>query len=185
MKQKKYFFVWSLVLWIIPIWALVEWTFPRNSYTSFWLPTIILLLLLGSVPFLIGKRLYIYIGKIVLSKKRLRVFTAAFIAATLVLIVVLGPRVITSLSNKDRVQRYLDDLRSQGFDAEYYAQYPYNRGAVSHVYSYEDFTSLAKDLNCTWVGVYGGAPYFFLFFFPSSTFFLINQNGQYLFWITW
>ena len=108
-----------------------------------------------------------------------------FLAGTLILAIWLTPNAIISAENKSVVQWYLDDLKNRGFDAEYYAAYPYNHGGVTGVDSYENFTSLAKELNCTWVGVYGGAPYFFLFFFPSFTVFLINQHGQYLFYIRW
>ena len=185
MNRKVLFYVWFFVLWGISSWALLELTFPRGSYQPFIFPVIIAMFI--SILVLVGGgwSLLFYFKENELGKTGARVFAAEFMAATFIMLLILTPYVVTSLNNKARVRWYIDDLKSQGFNPEYYAQYPYNRGAVSHVYSYENFTRLAEELNCTWVGVYGGAPNYFLFFFPSNTWFLINQHGQYLLCITW
>lgn len=185
LNRKDLFYVWFLVLWGVFSWALVELTFPRMSYMPNVFPVFVAIFVSVLVLIVMGRVLYSYFGKNELGKRSTRVFATVFLIATFTLIVVFAPYVITSLNNKARVQWYIDDLKSQGFTVEYHAQYPYNRGPVSHVYSYENFTSLAKELNCTWVGVYGGAPSFFVFFFPSATNFLINEHGQYLLFLSW
>ena len=180
-RRKTAFFIWFLALWAAASWALFEVTFPRSSYQP---RTILLFIALGvSALFLlsVGLGLYRYLSKNEIRKKG----TFTFLVATVVLVSFLTWGALSSWENKSRVQWYIDDLKSQGFTVEYFAQYPYNHGPVDHMYSYENFTSYANEYNCTWVGVYGGAPNYFLFFFPSNTWFLINQHGQWLFTVSW
>jgi hypothetical protein len=184
-NKKWLFFVWFLVLWGVLSWLLYEAAFPRSSYSPFVLPGLLVFVFSVSLLIYIGKELYSFLSPKEFGKKDNLVFLSVFLVATLLFVIFTTPSVIMSFNNKAIVQWYIDDLKSQGFTVDYFAQYPYNRGRVEHPSSYEDFTSLAEELNCTWVGVYGGAPNYFLFFFPSSTCFLINQNGQYEFCITW
>jgi hypothetical protein len=187
-KSNLYFFFWFLALWGITSWAFFELTFPRLSFITFYgvpLIPLTIVILTSIVILFVGAGVFRHFREKELTRRGTQVFVAAFAVATLVFIIVAAPYVVISSNNRARVQWYIDDLRSQCFDVEYSAQYPYNRGDVSHVFSYENLTSIAKDLNCSWVGVYGGAPYYFIFFFPSTTDFLINQNGQYLLRISW
>ena len=119
------------------------------------------------------------------DRGKFRVVLAGFVVANLVLLVVLGSCFIISLSNKARVQAYIDDLESQGFNTEYYPYYPYNQGSFSKVYSYENFTALCREFNVSWVGVYGGKPLSFVFFFPSDIRLLMSSQGQYMFGTSW
>ena len=185
LNGKWVFFGWFLVLWGVLSWSLLELTFPRSSYSPFMLPVFIAFGISIFVLVVMGGRLYSYLKKNELSKRGAYVFTVVFSALSLVFVLVSTPYAITSFNNKAVVQWYIDDLKSQGFTVEYFAQYTYNRGGVTNVQSYSQFTSIAKEYNCTWVGVYGGAPSFFFLFFPSYTEFLINQYGQYVFAISW
>lgn len=176
--SKAIFIIWFFVLWIVTNWALLEFTFPRNSYMPFMLPS--LLVLLFSISSFLAA--IFYFRRNIIHKRSL---LAVFATVTVILTIWLTPNIPVAMTNKSKVQWYIDDLRKQGFEVIYGTQYPYNRGQVTNVYSYSNFTSIAKELNCTYVLVYGGAPLEFVFFFPSETDFLINEHGQYLLCENW
>jgi hypothetical protein len=184
-RKTTAFLVWFSVLGGTFSWALVEYTFPRSSYMPNPFPSF-MAIGFSAISFGgIGWLLYSYLKEGEIRKKETILLFAGFLTVTFLLTSWLAPSAIVSASNMSNVQWCIEDLESQGFRVEYHAQYPYNRGPVSHVESYSDFTSLAKDLNCTYVLVYGGAPMFFMFDFPSNTVFLVNEHGQYLLNVSW
>lgn len=172
---------WLFILWALATWTLYELTFWRSSAYPNPIPQMLAIGSSIAVLAIIGAQLHSNLTKNETHRKE----KSLLIIATFVLFSLLTSSAVVSAVNKAKVQWYIDDLESQGFDVYCYDRYPYNRGAVSHVDSYENFTSLAKDLNCTYVLIYPGAPNYFLFVFPSDTAFLINELGQYLLFISW
>jgi hypothetical protein len=104
-----------------------------------------------------------------------------FITATIFLTVYLAPLVSVSAENKARVQWYIDDLESQGFNVEYSPIYPYGHWHVDYVYSYSNFTEIAKELDFETIYVHGGVPSFFQFFVPPYIDIVGTGKGYYMF----
>ena len=185
-KRSVAFVAWFLVLWLVFNWALYELCFPRSVYAggSYGSEPFVHLLGMSFGNVLVvggGLALFLYF-----RNRRIRW------NGTLTLMVILGITTIllsssmalgaiASVENKAKLQWYIDDLRSQGFEVTNYVRYPYNHGLCHSVYSYSNFTSIARDLNCTYVLVCSGTPSSFMFFFSSNTALFINEHGQYLF----
>ena len=90
---------------------------------------------------------------------------------------------IISAANKSKVQWYVDDLKSQGLNVEYF---PSCGGKVyaGQVNSYGEIISIAREFNAT-VWVYGGVPTYFMFFVPSNILLQVSGNRTYRFWVLW
>ena len=173
--------IWFFILWTLATWALYELTFDRSSAYPNPIPEMIAIGISFAHLAVIGNHLHSNLTKNETHRKE----KALLIIATIVLFSLLAPSAIASATNKAKVQWYISDLESQGFNVICYDRYPYNRGPVTNVELYENFTSIAKELNCTYILVYPGVPNYFMFFFPSVLAFLINEHGQYLLFTGW
>ena len=117
------------------------------------------------------------------SRFRWKVAIFLLVAVTFVLTSNMALGAVASAEDKAKVQWYIDDLKSQGFEVIVYAKYPsMGRYAnITRVDSYSNFTVIAKDLNCTSVYVYTGKPTYFMFFFSSNPRIMIMEHGLYSF----
>jgi hypothetical protein len=170
LNRKAAFFIWYLVLWGTCTWALFEFFYDNGGYDipnplSIFLPLGFSGLLLA----ITGGQLFFLLRHKEIRKKGALLFLAVFLTATVLLVSYLAPFANASAANKATIQWYINDLKSQGFNVQYVPHYAYSRAmSPIHVVSYSNFTSLAKDINCSDVYVYGGAQPYFLFFVPRK-----------------
>jgi hypothetical protein len=160
LNKKAAFIIWYFVLWGVCTWAIFELFYPHTDYGNpgvmYYFAAGFSLLLLGAT----GVPMFLYVRKREISRHAIRVL----LAATVLLVVVLAPNAYFSAVNKSRAQWYISDLESQGFNVEYSPTYPYGHWSVNYVDSYSELTSVARDINCSTVYVYGGVPTYFVFF---------------------
>jgi hypothetical protein len=160
LNRKAAVIIWYLVLWGVCAWAIFELFYPHTDYGNsgvmYYFAAGFSLLLLGAT----GVPLFLYVKKREVSRQAMRVM----LAATVLLAVVLAPNAYVSAVNKSMTQWYVSDLQNQGFNVEYSPSYPYGHWGVNYVDSYAELTSVARDINCSTVHVYGGVPTYFVFF---------------------
>ena len=165
-KKAVFFTVWYFVLWGICTWAILEYFFPHSNYsneTAYTLETglsIVLLLATGGL-------LLFYIRK---RESRVKsALTVVLLASTVLLAVFLTPNATASAENKSKIQLYIEDLESQGFNVEYSAYEPFHKfGGHIMLPSYEDLTDTARVIEASLFHIHGGGPTYFMFFFDSG-----------------
>jgi hypothetical protein len=185
-RRKVLFVVWFFALWGIVAYALFErFGYPRNLYGFgpafrglFWVAITFSLLVATGGP------LYLYFTKRKLRKTGTVILTMVFLASTIFLAASLVQPAIVSTANKSKVQWYMDDLKSQGFNVEYLPSYGGKVFAID-VDSYPEAISLAKEFNTSTIWVYGGVPTYFMFFVPSNIIIQFSGNATYRFGIAW
>ena len=124
-----------------------------------------------------------YFRKNELHKTGTVALTVVFLASTIFLANSLVQPAIISAANKSKVQWYIDDLESQGFNVKYRPSYG-GKVFATQVDSYSEIISKAREFNAT-VWVLGGVPTFFMFFVPSYIVIQVSGNGTYRFGIAW
>jgi hypothetical protein len=182
-KRTIAFIIWILAVWILFNWAMYELCFPTSSYAGgsyemgdawhmqciwFW-----------NLLFAGGLVLFRFLRKTLRWKGTLLLLVIITFALTSWMI--LGA--VASTENKAKVQWYIDDLKSQGFDVKVCVKHSSigRIATITRVDSYSNFTAIAKDLNCRSVYVYIGTPTSFTFFFSSDTWIMIMEHGVYCF----
>jgi hypothetical protein len=178
-KRAIAFIIWTLALWILFNWALYELCFPTSTYAGggygMGVAWHLQWIIFWNLPVLGGFGLFFSFRKRLRWKGTLLLLVIVTFALTSWM--TLGA--VASAENKAKVQWYIDDLKSQGFDVEVYVKHPsMGRAAtITGVYSYSNFSAIAKDLNCTSLYVYTGTPISFAFFFSSNTWIMIMEHG--------
>jgi hypothetical protein len=131
-----------------------------------------------------GGPLYLYFRKRELHTTGTVILTVVFIASTITRAYSLVQPALISAGNKSKVQWYVNDLESQGFNVEYLPSYG-GKVFATFVDSYAEIISKAKEFNASTVRVYGGVPTFFMFFVPSYIMIQVSGNGIYRLGIDW
>ncbi len=165
--------------------ALLEWGYPRSSNSpDTWGPITQLLslgLILGT-----GIPMLLYLWKRSPSQKSVKILTAVFLTSIILLVVLLTPNALASAERRTKVQWYIDDLRSQGFNVVDAHQYAYHRGGGGKtIASYLEYVNTAKILNSTTINVHCGTPTNFIFFMSDGlqlTFTQKQNSTQYLYY---
>ena len=184
--RKVIFMVWFFSLWGTVTYALFECFGYQGTYymgPSLFLPLIWMaisfMLLLG-----IGVPLFLYFRKRELRRTGTVILTVVLLASTIFLANSLVQPAIISAANKSKVQWYIDDLKSQGFNVEYLPSYG-GKVFATQVNSYSEIIGIASEFNAT-AKIYGGVPNYFIFFVPSN---IIIQgtdgNRTYRYWASW
>jgi hypothetical protein len=180
-RRKVLFVVWFFALWGIVAYALFErFGYSRNLYgfgPAFWGLFWVLLVATGGP-------LYLYFTKRKLRKTGTVILTMVFLASTIFLAANLVQPAIVSATNKSKVQWYIDDLKSQGFNVEYQPNFGGKVFAVD-VDSYAEVISIAREFNTSTIWVLGGVPTYFMFFVPSNIIIHFSGNVTYRFGIAW
>lgn len=115
------------------------------------------LLLVTGIP----SFLYLRKRQIDIRAKALMLIILIAVASSLV------PRAYSSFLNKMRLQEYIKDLESLGFQVEYVDYLAYYHWTPTWVDTYSNFISTLKKHNATTVWVSAGVPYYFVFSFPQ------------------
>lgn len=133
-----------------------------------------------------GIPLFRYLRKREFHKKSARALIAVFLVATILTVGFLASPVTMSMKYKSKMQWYIDDLKSQGFNVEYRGATSLvgMRGGKESVSSYSEFVQTAKDIDSSVVWFYGGTPEYFVFFVDNSFEIIAHQEGYpyYSFW---
>ncbi|MEJ2281393.1 MAG: hypothetical protein P8X97_05720 [Candidatus Bathyarchaeota archaeon] len=181
LSKKGAFALWYLGLWGVCSWVFFEYFYPHQNYG---VPGLFYLLALISSIILLGATgypLYLYFKRKKLHQNTIILFTVIFLLATIFLAINLAPLVSVSAKNKARVQWYINDLESQGFNVKYSSIYPYGHWHVDYIYSYSNFTAVAKELCFETIYVHAGVPSFFQFFVPPYIDIVGTGKGYYMY----
>lgn len=165
--------------------ALLEWGYPRSNYSPGpWGPItqlLSLVLILGT-----GIPMLFYLWKKSPSRRSLIMLTAIFLTSTILLIAFLAPNVIASAEKRAKVQWYIDDLRSQGFNVVDAHQYAYHHGGgATRIDSYSEYKNIAKNVSSQTIYVHCGTPTNFIFFMSDGlqlTFIHTQNSTEYLYY---
>ena len=185
-RRKVIFVVWFFALWGTVTYALFErFGYARSTY-GFGPGLLFLLWTTISFSLLVatGGPLYLYFRKRESHTTGIVVLTVVFLASTIFLANSLVQPAIVSAVNKSKVQWYVDDLESQGFNVEYLPSYGGKVFAID-VDSYPEAISLAKEFNTSTIWVLGGVPTYFMFFVPSNIIIQFSGNVTYRLGIAW
>jgi hypothetical protein len=176
--------IWYLVLIAVGVMTLLEFGYPRSNY----MPgprgplsvLFSLILVLGT-----GIPLFLYLKRSS-NRRGATILIAIFLTSTIILGVFLAPEIQASAERRAKVQWYVDDLRSQGFDVVDAHQYAYRHGGgAERLDSYAEVISTAKSINCTTIRVHCGTPWNFIFFMSDGlqiTFSVPQVSIQYIYY---